>query len=240
MPKVTLRYWDCQGRGEFIRLMLRDCGLEFEEELLKHEDLSSWPERKRMVNFGGAYGQLPVLHWQDDEDSDEVLVSQTLSIGMFLNKKLCPAQMNNPEAEAKAMSLACFVYEELHVPLLKQMWGVGAQPAQFFGEQVPRRLERLDARVPEDGFMLGDAPCWAEYLLFATLESLSQVLGEGVMSGFGYLNEFAGRMKARHGISLWTMEPRRPISLCRSEDANIKRIRIECLTAPSTPLNDVK
>jgi len=76
-------------------------------QVLTQEQGKRWGEMQRMANISGPYGQLPVLHWQDDSDSDEVIISLTITIGDFIDKKLrWPGSLcRSPEHMAKAMSL---------------------------------------------------------------------------------------------------------------------------------------
>ena len=47
-------------------------------QILGREEASDWPEMKRMVNVSGPYGQLPVLHWADSENGEEVRLPRAL------------------------------------------------------------------------------------------------------------------------------------------------------------------
>uniref|UniRef100_A0A7S1SSP6 Glutathione transferase n=1 Tax=Tetraselmis chuii TaxID=63592 RepID=A0A7S1SSP6_9CHLO len=232
LSAVTLRYWACRGRAEFIRCMLRDSGTAFSDERWTKDRAEDWPEQKRFVAVAGPFGMLPVLHWGDgstgdggnvdggDEDN-EVIVSQTLAIAQFLQLKLRPKEEQEAVKLTLAMALGCHVLEELYLPLLKMLWGQGASPQTYLTKILPERLLRLDAHLPEGGWLLaGDAPCWAEYLLFDTLQAIGEVFGREAVEGGAVLRGFLTRMAQRPALREYLMSDDRaetPITMAPGE-----------------------
>jgi len=71
--RITLRYFNCRGRGQALRYLLIDHGVEFADERI--EAGPSWVNDKGRL--GGPFASLPVLHWAGD------FVAQTLPIATF-------------------------------------------------------------------------------------------------------------------------------------------------------------
>mmetsp|Transcript_30280 Transcript_30280/g.77746 ORF Transcript_30280/g.77746 Transcript_30280/m.77746 type:complete len:161 (+) Transcript_30280:139-621(+) len=71
-PAVTLRYWACRGRVEFLRCMLHDAEVAFTDERLTRDDMKNWTDQKRFVDVAGPFGMLPLLHWTDADEDAEV------------------------------------------------------------------------------------------------------------------------------------------------------------------------
>jgi hypothetical protein len=72
---VVLRYFNCRGRGQALRYLLVDYGIEFVDE--RFEADLSWSTFKGAAQ-GGPFGSLPVLHW------GEHTVGQALAIAGYL------------------------------------------------------------------------------------------------------------------------------------------------------------
>mmetsp|Transcript_401 Transcript_401/g.1237 ORF Transcript_401/g.1237 Transcript_401/m.1237 type:complete len:141 (-) Transcript_401:376-798(-) len=120
----------------------------------------------------------------------------------------------------------CFVDEDLFVPLVALIWGLRGTPEGFFGETLPNCLVRLDSYLPEEGWLIGEHPCWAEFKLFVALDCLKQIFGVGLLDTFPVLHGFCVRMEQRPGVQQGLSENRasRPVTFCPQERQNCEKI----------------
>merc|ERR1712226_1597371 len=70
MPMVKLSYFDLEGRGELVRLLLHAGNIDFEDFRFGFAD---WPKIKPNTPFGSV----PVLTWDGEE------MAQTMAIVRF-------------------------------------------------------------------------------------------------------------------------------------------------------------
>merc|ERR1711963_1069122 len=70
MPMVKLTYFDLEGRGELIRLLLHAGNIDFEDFRF---GFGEWAKHKPNTPFGSV----PVLHWDGEE------MAQTMAIVRF-------------------------------------------------------------------------------------------------------------------------------------------------------------
>merc|ERR1712080_627294 len=93
MPMVKLLYFDVQGKGELIRLLLSAGNIDFEDFRFSFQD---WPKHKPSTPFG----QAPVLYWDGEE------LPQSMAIARFVARKVGMAGNSDMEF-AQADSVAC-------------------------------------------------------------------------------------------------------------------------------------
>merc|ERR1711973_821834 len=87
MPMVKLTYFDLEGRGELIRLLLHAGNIDFEDFRFGFGD---WPKHKPNTPFGSV----PVLHWDGEE------MAQTMAIVRFVAMMVALDFMHAPEEMA--------------------------------------------------------------------------------------------------------------------------------------------
>merc|ERR1712130_599177 len=75
MPMVKLVYFDLEGRGELIRLLLHAGNIDYEDFRFGFAD---WPKHKPTTPFGSV----PVLFWDGEE------MAQTMAIARFVARKV--------------------------------------------------------------------------------------------------------------------------------------------------------
>merc|ERR1712213_4471 len=75
MPMVKLTYFDLEGRGELIRLLLHAGNIDFEDFRF---GFGEWAKHKPNTPFGSV----PVLHWDGEE------MAQTMAIVRFVARKV--------------------------------------------------------------------------------------------------------------------------------------------------------
>lgn len=86
MPAITLRYFDCRGRGQPLRYYLEHLGAAFADERVTFVDgWHTWARMKNDPELSGPFGKLPVLVW------DGHLLVETLVISSHLQQELDPS-----------------------------------------------------------------------------------------------------------------------------------------------------
>merc|ERR1712209_76390 len=98
MPMVKLTYFDLEGRGELIRLLLHAGNIDFEDLRF---GFGEWAKHKPNTPFGSV----PVLHWDGEE------MAQTMAIVRFVARKVGMAGKTDMEF-FKADMVACH-FEEM-------------------------------------------------------------------------------------------------------------------------------
>merc|ERR1712180_96146 len=93
MPMVKLTYFDLEGRGELIRLLLHAGNIDFEDFRF---GFGEWAKHKPNTPFGSV----PVLHWDGEE------MAQTMAIVRFVARKVGMAGKTDMEF-FKADMVAC-------------------------------------------------------------------------------------------------------------------------------------
>merc|ERR1712039_383314 len=87
MPMVKLTYFDLEGRGELIRLLLHAGNIDFEDFRFGFDE---WAKHKPNTPFGSV----PVLHWDGEE------MAQTMAIVRFVAMMVALDFMHAPEEMA--------------------------------------------------------------------------------------------------------------------------------------------
>merc|ERR1711963_950656 len=87
MPMVKLTYFDLEGRGELIRLLLHAGNIDFEDFRF---GFGEWAKHKPNTPFGSV----PVLHWDGEE------MAQTMAIVRFVAMMVALDFMHAPEEMA--------------------------------------------------------------------------------------------------------------------------------------------
>merc|ERR1712073_248498 len=87
MPTVKLTYFDLEGRGELIRLLLHAGNIDFEDFRF---GFGEWAKHKPNTPFGSV----PVLHWDGEE------MAQTMAIVRFVAMMVALDFMHAPEEMA--------------------------------------------------------------------------------------------------------------------------------------------
>merc|ERR1712211_12116 len=87
MPMVKLTYFDLEGRGELIRLLLHAGNIDFEDLRF---GFGEWAKHKPNTPFGSV----PVLHWDGEE------MAQTMAIVRFVAMRVALDFLHAPEEMA--------------------------------------------------------------------------------------------------------------------------------------------
>lgn len=171
--KYKLFYWpEIQGRGEFIRLALEDAGAEY-DDVLRHSSDFSFP--RKFSPFA-----LPYLV------AGKLVISQTANILQYLGSRLGLA----PKDEAGRLwvhqlqlTIADWLVEvhDVHHPVgsglyyEEQKREAKRRAVDFLAARLPKFLgyfEKVLARAPKGGYLLGRRCSYADLSLFQMVEGL--------------------------------------------------------------------
>jgi glutathione S-transferase len=178
---VALRYFDCRGRAEPLRHLLRDRGVAFEDAREPIDDVRRTIARlDAEPALAAPFGLLPVLDW------DGFRVAQTLAIASFVSRELGAYAALDGRAVARVESLASAAYCELTCVLPEIVWSplwCAGLPFERLLKRVartpctyPRKLESvLQAGEP---WFCGADPLAADFFVFEGLAAWQAILGE--------------------------------------------------------------
>lgn len=172
-----------------IRYLLRDNGIEFEEETVTGQ---TWAEWKPQTIFG----QLPVL-----QDGDFELV-QSNAILRYLARK--HGLYGENDREAALIDMINDQQEDLRVAYVRLIYNQYETGKQAYIESLPNRLALLETILSKNndgnGFLVGDKISFVDYTVFDLLD-IHLILAPGCLDKFPKLKAFHGRMADREKIA---------------------------------------
>lgn len=126
--RIVLRYFNCRGRGQALRYLLIDHGIEFTDERLEADQ--SWQAGR--AAWGGPFLSVPVLEWDGHQ------VAQTLPIASYLSRRMGHTQhldiqetaLLDAVASAAYLDLTCVIRELLRPRIMPR----DEQWSGFFAE----------------------------------------------------------------------------------------------------------
>ena len=112
LPDLTLRYFDCRGRAQYLRYYLRARGIRFTDERVPlNPGFAEWMALKPDSSRSGPFGKLPILHWGD------TLIAETPVIHDWLQHKSGDAARLSEEEQLQHAMLVSSCRGELLTPL---------------------------------------------------------------------------------------------------------------------------
>ncbi len=178
-----LFYWPgIQGRGEFVRLVLEDVGVEYDDVARDTSDGEARLERALDEELSPYAFAVPVLR------DGELIIPQTVAITRFLGERhgLAPRdERGRLLVQAVALTIADLVTEvhDTHHPLsveerYEEQRAAAARRATVFREvRLPRFLGYLEGLLGRDTtsdgrFLIGDAASYADLAAFQIVQGL--------------------------------------------------------------------
>jgi glutathione S-transferase len=230
MPNVTLRYFPALGRAQPLRDVLLEAAsldpqLRFEDLQLP---LAEWRDHKQQPAFAGEFQSLPTLSWGD------VTLAETLPIAGFLARQLGFYEGLSPLEIARVEAIISCCYVDVTIMVGIAIWAEMLCPGttvEASAERiVPRllaKLARLEARLPESGWLGASRPNVADFFLFEAYESVALLLGpqrgDALRLRLPRLAAFVERIWARPALAA---NMRRPVRFSGTGDepAMLERI----------------
>jgi glutathione S-transferase len=208
MTVYKLMYWNARGRGEQVRLLLNELGLEYEDV---HVERGS--ERFREIQAQGPkilyFGAVPML--QDDEFK----LCQGPVILSYLAAKhgIAPADLRQ---DAKADAI-CWGAEDLRIAYFLLFGPTAADDqAEFVAgpwrQQWLRSLDGLLELNGDTGFFVGKSLTHADIAVWDILDSIKTWVAGASVEGFPRLERFVEAIATRPRIATYLDSDRRPQS----------------------------
>lgn len=186
MPKLF--YFPVRGRGEAIRLICADNGVQLEEESLTWE---TWPAMKPKTIFG----QLPVLIDGDLE------LAQSYAIIRHFARKL--GLYGSNDTEATLIDMINDGQEDLRIKYIRMIYDNYENGKAAYIQELPVYLAPLEKLLKKNhdgqGFFVGEKISFADYTIYDLLEA-QVTLEPSSLDAFPALKSFRERIAARPGI----------------------------------------
>ena len=208
MTVYKLMYWNKRGRGEQVRLLLNELGLEYEDV---HVERNSG--RFQEIQAQGPkilyFGSVPML--QDDDFK----LSQGPVILSYLAAKhgIAPADLRQA---AKADAI-CWGAEDLRMAYF-ELFGDDAADKQAgfvagpWGQHWLRSFDGLLELNGDTGFFVGETLAHADIAVWDILDSIKTWIAGATLEGFPRLERFFEAIATRPRIATYLNSDRRPQS----------------------------
>ena len=195
---ITLRYWNCQGRGQVIRYLLYDSGTPFKDEIvtLDDEGLAALPPGAM-----GICGYLPVYEGPDG-DGGTFRIGQSKVIVQHVAKLLGYVPTSSRES-ALAGEVYHLVAEDVYSPLLGGIWMgtnslVGAIP------KLRLRLAQLETMLEARGPIDSRPVDYSDVAVLFTVDVIEGVFTPAsaavVLSSCAAVRAVVAHLKERPGV----------------------------------------
>eukprot|EP00118_Oscarella_pearsei_P012344 m.90365 g.90365 ORF g.90365 m.90365 type:complete len:237 (+) comp36643_c0_seq1:429-1139(+) len=204
MAKIVLRYFECQGRAEALRVILADSGVPFDDDRVPLD--ATWPVKvKPDPTKSGPFQCLPVLNW------DSHIIPQTEAIAMYLASKLNYAGDGSPEQAAHCAALCSAAHQDIVQVAIKFLYSPLSAPHKTLEESfhdavksVTPRLSQVQEYLGEKSYFLSDEkPCAGDFFLYVAFDQLLDIFGEELFRKFGRLKDFHRRVAERPNVKAY-------------------------------------
>jgi glutathione S-transferase len=137
-PPLTLRYFACRGRAQYLRYFLRARGIPFMDERVPlSAGFAEWQALKPDGGRTGPFHKLPVLHWGDQ------LIAETPVIHAWLHDKSGDAQRLPEIEQLRHAMLSSSCASDLMLPLGLLLYADLAHPGSDLATEAKNSLPRI-------------------------------------------------------------------------------------------------
>ncbi|KAI5461015.1 glutathione S-transferase [Mariannaea sp. PMI_226] len=185
------------GRGEVIRLFLRDNGIDFKDVRMKYDD--TWPANSKKLQEQGLSktGQVPVLEYNGK------ILRQHLSILRYLSREI-GSHEGDTSFEKYIVDAVADVHNDWRVQWVANL---GKVTDEYKNEFVPKYYRILDDYYSERGgpYLLGDKITYADYAVYQSIDN-DQRTGTLPATLPGSLKKLVEAVEARPNIAAYIKE----------------------------------
>lgn len=188
MTQYTLTYFDMRGRAEVIRLFLAYAGVAYDDRGVAPEN---WPAMKP----ASPLGQIPFLTEKRPDGSRDI--PQTMAILRHLARVHGLDGKNEDEKVAAdvALETALDLRNALNQLRFSPLFQDEGAKAKFAKETAPVHFVRLEKLIGDREWFAGNAPTFADFYVFDTLERLTAIWLD-ILGGAPKLAAFQRRIAA--------------------------------------------
>ncbi|CAI5451798.1 unnamed protein product [Caenorhabditis angaria] len=184
---ISLYYFDIRGFGEYIRLLLIDQGVTFEDHRFERHS-EEWEKLKKTMVFG----QVPCL-----KDGNEEFV-QTGAIMRYLARKYDLYGSSSTEAAFIDMVFECV--RDLRAKYVRYIYYSDETKENYDTVTLPETLANLSKLLNNSSqFVSGDKISFADYILFEELD-VANTTAPGSLDKFENLKQLHANMSARPNL----------------------------------------
>lgn len=135
---ITLRYFDCRGRAQYLRYFLRLRGIQFTDYRVPlSAGFAEWLKIKADNSITGPFRKLPVLQWGKQQ------MAETPVIQDFIHRKVGDAERLPEQEQLRHAMLSSSCMSELMLPMGILLWSDVAHPGTDLGTEARGALKRL-------------------------------------------------------------------------------------------------
>ncbi|GJQ13854.1 hypothetical protein GpartN1_g5645.t1 [Galdieria partita] len=200
--EYILTYFPIRGRAEHIRLLLEDCKIPYQQNLIANED---WKQLKARGPETGEipFAQLPVLQ------HGKLYLAQSGAIARYVARRHKKYGQNEVE-----MSLADMLYDT--VSDIRQVYRDFIFDENWqakrdkFVENASNRLALLEKYVSKRNtpYLVGEDTTFADYHLLEVIHIIQRVQSD-IVRPYSWLTSFCQKMESRPNIAEYLKSSRR-------------------------------
>jgi glutathione S-transferase len=222
---IVLHYFPALGRVQPLRHALADADVSFEDVRVP---MAQWPQLRTDAAAAGPFRGLPTLRWGD------ATIAETLPIATFLARRLGQYDGKDDVAIAGLEAISSHCYLEVLMRIGDLIWADRVYPGVDLDRAAPRlvgrlfdKLDRLDVRIPERGWLGGERPIVPDFFAAEALETTRHILGvsrdDALRARWPRLTGHADRIRERPAIvrawerrpATFTTRPDEPVAVAR-------------------------
>jgi len=201
MPQYKLIYFNGMGRAEMTRWLFAYGGIPYTDERIEKED---WPEKKKSL----PYKQVPILMVDDKPLPQSIAMARYVAkeVGLYpednLQAAYCDAVVDTLSDTMSAMR-AITMTDKSEEDKKKQF------QEEFFPNVLAPLLTRLNKRVGEKEWFIGDKISWAD-LAIAMAIGVIKARKPEILGNFSALSAHVEKVRNLPKIKEWIAK--RPVT----------------------------
>lgn len=138
---IRLTYFDCRGRGQFIRHFLACRGAPFHDDRVGLGPTGGWTQLRDQRGAAGPFRKLPVLRWGVRE------VAELGVIAAFLHEISGDRDLLSTEENLRHAMLVSSLHTDLMIPTITLVWADMRYPGVEMAMLARKTLERLEQHL---------------------------------------------------------------------------------------------
>ncbi|CAI5446143.1 unnamed protein product [Caenorhabditis angaria] len=197
-PKISLHYFDIRGWAEYIRLLLVDQNVKFEDVRFAWKS-EEWEQIKKNMLFG----QVPCMKIGDTEYVQTGAIIRHLA-------RLYDLYGSSP-SEATFIDMVFECARDLRYKYVRYVYFNDETKENYDNVTLPQILSNLSKLLGDRQYIGGNKITFADYNLFEELD-IANATSPGSINKFENLKAFHKRMSERPNLKNYLLNRRTPIN----------------------------